>query len=212
MARSTTSYNLGLHYKRHIALDLQRPRIQALARIAIVDALLAVGRRGFLRVRLHAKVLRVGVDARVAARAGPVSLGAAVADLAAGAGAPGLQVREDVAEQGPDGGQVRDVHGDGGFAEVPVHVHVGDERGHQAVDLGQDGGDDDEEAHAEDHEQDGLLLQGQADRGEDGDADEEDGDVAWDAQGALDDFVVLVCGALCWRGALGLVNGGMGGV
>lgn len=135
----------------------------------------------------------------MAASPGPLSLGGAISDLAAGARAPGLQVGEDVAEERPDGGQVRDVHGDGGLAEVPVHVDVGDERGDEAVDFGEDGGDDDEEAHAEDHEQDGFLLQWQADRGQDGDADGEDGDVAGDAQGALDDFVVLVCGALCWR-------------
>jgi len=111
---------------------------------------------------------------------------------------PRLHRREYLSQQRPNGWQVRDVHSDGGFAEVPVHVDVGDEAGDEAVDLCEDGGDDDEETHAEDYEEDGFLLHGEADAGEDGDADCEHGDVAGDVEAALDDLEELVGCALCY--------------
>lgn len=41
--------------------------------------------------------------------------------------APALEVGEDVAQKGPEGGEVGDVDGDGCFAEVPVQVDICDE-------------------------------------------------------------------------------------
>lgn len=90
-----------------------------------------------------------------------------------------VEVREDFAEERPDGGEVRDVHCYGCFAEVPIHINVRDEGWDETVHLGEDGRDDDEEAHAEDEEEDDFLLDGEAHLHEDWDADCEDRHVAW---------------------------------
>ena len=127
--------------------------------------------------------------------------GAAIAGLVRGflfAKAPGTQGGEDVAQQGPEGGEVSDIHRHGSFTEVPVQIGVGDEGGDEAVDFGDDGGDDDEDAHAENDEEDGFLLQRDAHAEEEGEADEEDEDVGGGVEDAFGDFVVLVVGALGW--------------
>ncbi len=111
---------------------------------------------------------------------------------------PGAQGGEDVAEHGPQRREVGDVDGDGGLAEVPVEVDVGDQARDEAVDFGDDGGDDDEDAHTEDDEEDGFLLEGDADAEEEGKADEENEDVGGGVEDAFGDFVVLVGGALGW--------------
>ena len=119
---------------------------------------------------------------------------------------PAAERGEDVAEEGPERGEVRDVDGPGGFADIPGQVDVGDKGGDEAVDFGDDGGDDDEDAHAEDDEEDGFLLQGDADAEEEGEADEEDQDVGRGVEDAFGDFVVLVGGALGY-GSGGLDEG-----
>lgn len=182
---------LGLDGKHHIPLDLQDRGIGALAGITVVDPLLALCPRCPAEL-LHVKV--PGVDPRAAAGASPGSL---AATSLFGEGVRGYQLWEHLAQEGPDSWQVRDVDGDRGLAEVPVHIDVRDQRGDQAVHLGQDSRDDNEATHTEDEEQDGLLLHGEADCSEDGNADGEDSHVAWYAQGPLDDFVVLETRTLC---------------
>lgn len=157
---------------------------------------------------LHGEVTRAKMTRRAvrghmgAALAGPgaglVAIGAAL-----GAAAPALEGGEDVAEEGPDEGQVGDEDGDEGFAEVPVHVDVGDQGLDETVDLVEDGGDNDEDAHAEEDHQDQLLLERDAHLHEHRDGDEEHEDIGGDGDAALDDFIVLVGRALVvvgWNG------------
>lgn len=113
-----------------------------------------------------------------------------------GSAGPAAQGREDVAEEGPDERDVGDQDGDGGFAEVPVHVDVGDQAGDETVDFGEDGGHNDEDSHAENHQQNHFLLQRYAHFQEQGDGDDQHGDVSGDGEAALDDFVVLIGRAL----------------
>lgn len=155
-----------LDRKTNILLDHQ---CRAHAPNTTINMLLALAAamRAFAEI-LHVEAMRGCVflfpDFAATDTAGDIGDGtpcAAVAGLVRGflfAEAPGAQGGEDVAQQGPESGEVGDVHGHGSFAEVPVEVGVGDEGRDEAVDFGDDGGDDDEDAHAEDDEEDGFLL------------------------------------------------------
>lgn len=80
-----------------------------------------------------------------------------------GSSSPALERREDITEQRPDEGQVGDEDSDGSLAEVPIHIDIGNKGGNKTVDLVEDGGHDDENTHAEQQQQNQLLLCGNAD-------------------------------------------------
>jgi len=109
------------------------------------------------------------------------------------------QAREPVAEQRPDERQVAHVHGDAALARVPEHVAgVPDVGG--VEDLGEDRGDDDEGAQAEDEEEDELLPPGDVEAGDERQGDEEHQGVGGDVEAGLHYGVVLEGGALwVWR-------------
>ena len=97
-----------------------------------------------------------------AAFAGPGS-GFVAIGTTFGTSGPGLEGGEYIAEQRPDEREIGDEDGDGGFAEVPVHVDVGNQRWDETVDLVEDGGDNDEDSHTEEQDEDELLLEWDAD-------------------------------------------------
>lgn len=63
---------------------------------------------------------------------------------------PALEDGEDITEERPDERQVGDEDGNCRFAEVPVHIDIGDQGRNKTVDFGEDGSDDDKNAHAKD--------------------------------------------------------------
>ena len=200
---------LLLHRKRHRLMNLERTVV--VPPLMVRDNMLLTLRLGapilFIIIiinraaepieRFHGILLpsSTGIHPAPATTATAAAVGA-VSGALVGHVAPAREGGEGVAQQGVDDGQVGDVNGDGGFAVEPVEVLVRDERRVEAVQFAEDGGRDDEDAHAEDADQDQLLLEGDLGAEEERKADEEEADVGGDVEAAFDDGVVMVGPAL----------------
>ena len=106
--------------------------------------------------------------------------------------APVLDGRECIAKQGPHGRKIGDINGDRRFSEIPVQVGVGYEGRNERVDFCQQGCGDDEGAHAEDGDQDDLLLDGDAELEKKRYGDKEDRTVGTNVEGTFDDLEIEI--------------------
>lgn len=96
-------------------------------------------------------------------RAPLVCLRSILVRLSFGSAGPALEGREDVTEERPDEWEIGDEYRDRRFPKIPVHVNVADERRDETVNFRESGSDNNEATHAEQKQQDQLLLERQAD-------------------------------------------------
>lgn len=136
---------------------------------------------------------------RVAAIGGGAVVGVGIAQRrAVNARREMAEAREEIAQHGPDHGDLADVDGDAGLAHVPEHVVWVIDVG-EVEDLGHEGGDDDKDAEGKDEHEDDLLAPGQAQRAQEWKWDPDHQEVGGDVEAALNNGVVLEGGAL-WVG------------
>lgn len=104
---------------------------------------------------------------------------------------------EDLSEEYPEAREDGHIDGHRCFAEIPIHVDIGHQRWHQAVNGTEDGSHNHKGTHTKDDAQHHLLLHRQSGFHDGRNSDRQNHDVGGDVEDGVDDLIVFICRALC---------------